>query len=316
MSKRFAPRLLGLMGALCLLFPGLLMAQDPVPDTLDWRRYFPLEIGNQWQFQLFEPFLNPAGYLELVILRDTLIQDRYYFVVDRRTYDIDRQLTHSFEKPLRYDTTDSSIKWIGQLSDQTYVERDWDEAPCGLNAPFNSVIECGTPSPSPVFVDGFYDVEVIIGADTLAFDAYKTFERQVLFDQLVADVGLIRRDVEGGSGHILVYARVGDRVYGVPAIPTARETPPGLPERWSIEAVYPNPFRSVATVAYRLHTSDQVRAEVYNVGGQRLRSLELGYQPAGEHQFVLDGTDLSTGMYFLRLIAGSGKRADISFVRR
>ncbi len=40
--------------ALLLIGATPLRAQEPVPDTTDWRTYFPLEVGNEWQYRSLE----------------------------------------------------------------------------------------------------------------------------------------------------------------------------------------------------------------------------------------------------------------------
>lgn len=61
-------------------FPVPCFAQDEVvPDTLDWHGYYPLEVGNAWEWETEQL----VGYFRLdhrEIVGDTLIHDIPYFV--------------------------------------------------------------------------------------------------------------------------------------------------------------------------------------------------------------------------------------------
>ncbi|MCK5738582.1 T9SS type A sorting domain-containing protein [bacterium] len=69
---------------------------------------------------------------------------------------------------------------------------------------------------------------------------------------------------------------------------------------------YPNPFVSETQIAYSLNKSGSVTLEIFNVLGQRVRSLVQGEQFTGTHQLRWDRRDDSGclcahGMYFYRL---------------
>jgi cytochrome c peroxidase len=69
-------------------------------------------------------------------------------------------------------------------------------------------------------------------------------------------------------------------------------------------ANYPNPFNAQTAIAYELAQPAQVEIRVYNVLGQPLRRLFLGWQPAGSHLIYWDGRDdagrpVSSGPYLV-----------------
>jgi hypothetical protein len=65
----------------------------------------------------------------------------------------------------------------------------------------------------------------------------------------------------------------------------------------------PNPFRKSALVTYRLGETGPVSLVLYDVLGRPVRSLVQGVQTAGEHQAVLDGQGLASGVYYYKLDA-------------
>jgi hypothetical protein len=68
---------------------------------------------------------------------------------------------------------------------------------------------------------------------------------------------------------------------------------------------YPNPFNPSTTIEYALPQNAQVTLKVYNVIGQEVKTLANGVEPAGVHSIKFDATNLTSGVYFYRLQAGS-----------
>jgi len=72
---------------------------------------------------------------------------------------------------------------------------------------------------------------------------------------------------------------------------------------------YPNPFNPSTTISFSLGSAERVVIDVYNVRGQRVRSLVDGVYGAGEHSVVWNGCDdlgrgVGSGVYFYRMISG------------
>lgn len=74
-----------------------------------------------------------------------------------------------------------------------------------------------------------------------------------------------------------------------------------LPALFDLEQNYPNPFNPVTTIAYTLGHTAPVRLALYDVNGREVRLLDAGVRPAGRHELVLDGSGLSSGVYFYKL---------------
>lgn len=69
-------------------------------------------------------------------------------------------------------------------------------------------------------------------------------------------------------------------------------------------SVYPNPFSSSATVTYTLSDPSDIRLEVFDLLGKRVRLLESGFKSIGEHVVTFDASGLGSGVYFYTLTAG------------
>lgn len=67
---------------------------------------------------------------------------------------------------------------------------------------------------------------------------------------------------------------------------------------------YPNPFNPVTTITFEQEQSGQVRLSVYDITGRLVKELKNEIFPAGEHQARWDASNLSSGLYLIRLEAG------------
>lgn len=73
---------------------------------------------------------------------------------------------------------------------------------------------------------------------------------------------------------------------------------------------YPNPFNAQTTIPYALSEQTQVRLEIFNMMGQRVRTLVDEEQQPGSYLALWGGEDetdgeLASGVYFYRLRAGA-----------
>lgn len=83
-----------------------------------------------------------------------------------------------------------------------------------------------------------------------------------------------------------------------------------LPEKFALEQNYPNPFNPSTSIKYYLAKGENVELEIYNLAGQKVKTLVSAKQSAGEHQIQWDGRNDSgelaaSGVYLYRLRAGS-----------
>lgn len=80
----------------------------------------------------------------------------------------------------------------------------------------------------------------------------------------------------------------------------------GLPTTFHLGDNFPNPFNPLTTFEYSLAQESQATIEIFNVTGQKVRTLTEGRRMAGTYQAVWDGTDedgheVASGLYLYRL---------------
>ncbi|MCL5019914.1 MAG: T9SS type A sorting domain-containing protein, partial [Patescibacteria group bacterium] len=81
-----------------------------------------------------------------------------------------------------------------------------------------------------------------------------------------------------------------------------------LPDHYSLNQNYPNPFNPVTVIQFALPEQAYVNLDIYNILGQRVRTLVHTQMPAGYHQFEWNGRNdagqpVSSGIYIYRLRA-------------
>jgi hypothetical protein len=78
-----------------------------------------------------------------------------------------------------------------------------------------------------------------------------------------------------------------------------------LPSGYSLAQNVPNPFNPVTTIGYDLPQASEVSLTIYTIAGQKAAVLADGYQEAGHHSVLFDGSGFANGVYLYRLEAGS-----------
>ena len=78
---------------------------------------------------------------------------------------------------------------------------------------------------------------------------------------------------------------------------------------YALTPPYPNPFASETVVRFELPTAQRARLAVYDVQGREVRVLVDGMRQAGEHVVAFGVASLPSGVYLVRLEAGSVRLA-------
>ena len=73
---------------------------------------------------------------------------------------------------------------------------------------------------------------------------------------------------------------------------------------------YPNPFNPETTISFSLEFDSFVNIEIYNIRGQKIRTLIQDHKTSGEHQIVWNGQDdnnivVGSGVYFYKFTSGA-----------
>ncbi len=83
-----------------------------------------------------------------------------------------------------------------------------------------------------------------------------------------------------------------------------------IPKNYELEQNYPNPFNPTTKIKYYLPKDDYVELNIYNLKGQKIKTLVDKQQMAGYYELIWDGTDnsglpIASGIYIYRLFTKS-----------
>jgi photosystem II stability/assembly factor-like uncharacterized protein len=116
-------------------------------------------------------------------------------------------------------------------------------------------------------------------------------------------LGLMTDILYDPFGHRFV--SVNGKLLKLVSLTDAADIEPHIVRTYELSQNFPNPFNPSTTIRYGLPQRSQVTLTVFNTLGQQVAVLQNGEQEAGYHEVRLDGSGLSSGVYFYRMQAGS-----------
>ncbi|MFN0157710.1 MAG: YHYH protein, partial [Bacteroidota bacterium] len=78
----------------------------------------------------------------------------------------------------------------------------------------------------------------------------------------------------------------------------------GMPHGFALQQNYPNPFNPSTIIRYQVPAASHVTLKLFDTRGNEVRTLVDETNEVGAYSIVLDGTRLSSGVYFYSLKAG------------
>jgi Secretion system C-terminal sorting domain len=78
-----------------------------------------------------------------------------------------------------------------------------------------------------------------------------------------------------------------------------------IPDNFNLGQNYPNPFNPATNIRFQISKSGFVSLRVYDVLGKEVATLVNEYKPAGKYEIEFNASNLSSGVYYYRLTAGS-----------
>jgi hypothetical protein len=79
-------------------------------------------------------------------------------------------------------------------------------------------------------------------------------------------------------------------------------------KEYNLSQNYPNPFNPSTTIEYSIIRAGNVSLDIYNLLGQKVKTLINSQQNAGTYKVIFNANDLTSGIYFYQLNSGSFKQ--------
>jgi len=152
-------------------------------------------------------------------------------------------------------------------------------------------------------LDGMLPVNVSLGDELEILDATHAKLNFVFMDD--DDYGSASGQTGGGgdlTNSALRYAAISIDFSGAVSSDPVAE----VPSADLLSQNYPNPFNPTTTIAFNMIEAGDVAIEVFNVRGQKVKTLINQHMVAGDHTLVWEGTNdsnqkVSSGIYFYKM---------------
>ncbi len=129
-------------------------------------------------------------------------------------------------------------------------------------------------------------------------------------NEILSDMGLEEGDIFNGSWTVSAefgeWEKFANESYTITIVRGSEVSadPGEQPYEFALNQNFPNPFNATTTIEFALPESSEVKLEVYNMVGQRVKTLIDGKRGRGEHNVSFNASSLASGVYVYRIIAG------------
>ncbi len=89
-----------------------------------------------------------------------------------------------------------------------------------------------------------------------------------------------------------------------------------FPTEYAIQSVYPNPFNASTKITIALPQPSYLSLQIFNTTGQKVSTIADGQYNLGYHDFVFNGSGLSSGIYFVQALINPVVEANRATQRR
>jgi len=78
-----------------------------------------------------------------------------------------------------------------------------------------------------------------------------------------------------------------------------------IEDTYRISSVYPNPFNPSTTITYYVPKFSNISIDIYNMNGQIVYNLYTGLKNPGDYSITWNASNMSSGIYLIKLVSGS-----------
>ena len=264
--------------------------------------YFPLEVGNYWQYKVTFTDLNNLQYIYydyLEVLNDTILIDSstsFYKIkfIQIAPYFIDSLVY------FKYDSISNSILEYREWADNSMPLFDFSAPLYSCWFTWSTLICLTNQDSVEVFGNNRYKKHFHGGnIPDFSFDLAEEFGPVEIFDNQSWGYTTTFK-------YELVYAKINRIEYG--QFVSVREENKQSPQEYHLSQNYPNPFNPSTKISWQSPVSSWQTLKVYDVLGNEVATLVNEYRNAGSYGVEFKSTvgshQLANGVYFYRLQTG------------
>jgi len=295
------------------------MAQENYSSggTFAPKEYFPLLVGNQWVYDYHRENSN-QNTIDSVVTTSIVDSISEYHLFDR--YFLYSGLAQGDSSLFRVNDSGKVMRYINgrDILWYDFSAREGDTWIVSVRHQIftgDTVDVVGTLKSK---ADTF-----IIGQDTLSncyrfqFSFTKMFPEMTLWQEVFApSIGLVKRE-EGSMYWVCQSYRFKEgSINGrhITLVSSLQDNSQGTPKNFFLKQNYPNPFNSETRIGYivKSKTCANVSLEIYNLRGQRVRTLVRELQPSGSYEVIWEGKDdfgnnMPSGVYLYSVVVGESR---------
>ena len=242
--------------------------------------YYPLQVGNLWQYHNVDPMETYIWQDEIV--GDTTLPNGFKYSLFSGISLGANFLRQENSKVYAYDIADST----------EYVLFDF-------NAKANDTIS--------IFHNKTRTIVLHSIIDTLSKKQWNFYEywgdsaySYIFYNWTIVDsIGLTNLTIEPGTQYYLMGAKINGKIIGT--ITNVSERSKIIPNKVILMQNYPNPFNPSTTIKFILSHADNVELKIYNLLGEEILTLINMYYSSGEHQIKWNASNISSGIYFYKI---------------
>lgn len=160
----------------------------------------------------------------------------------------------------------------------------------------------------PVYLYGYDSSDKIFRKDTTLTDSLGNYE----FDVLMGSKYCVFMDIAGGMDSTNSYCfdslvtDTANNNFEPPKVDVEEESKGAVPDHFALFQNYPNPFNPYTLIRFALPEDCEVKLDVYNILGQKVKTLADGFFTKGVREVVWDGKnqkgkEVASGIYFYRI---------------
>ncbi|MFZ4590736.1 MAG: T9SS type A sorting domain-containing protein, partial [Ignavibacteria bacterium] len=265
-----------------------------VIDTMALK-YLPLAVGNVYKYHYSSSTFYSYDY-KVRIVKDTIINSKRYFVLNQL-------FPGSIGQVLRCDSTSGNVYQRGDWGYCAYSpfevlidslrSRKWD-----------STLVCTPSVPKHYCADTSYATLFGIQMKKKTFTRYTSaVSTSITYGMNFGIIFSTYSDMWGMAGESLVGCYINGVLYGDTTLSDIENISTEIPTKYSLGQNYPNPFNPITNVKFSIVKTGDVSLKVYDVQGREVQTLVNEKLNAGTYEVKFDGSMLTSGVYFYKMVS-------------